>query len=454
MSRMYPQYPDNETDSAVIQWDATTRIGHVATIWPLSDGDNAETRATNREFLYFAASAYMALEHFNTRNSTVVPELSLQWSDCDFKLSNLVWDSGFNAFQAVKALTTAYEGYANAEVSSLGQLIRPMALLGPALSSETKVVNFVSSSLEIPQITGTATSTGLDSRPMFARTIPTNRGDAAAFMFYLKSIGVYHIGILHTLDEWGVLFNQALLAAADRLGMHVIKTAPYSEREQSLEHAIDELAGSSLRYFIGVLSPDNWKRAVRMAYQGDLMGHDKTWYIAGITDYIADTFELDRETDADIAQALHGTGILLMHVPPQPVFDQAFEDFLLELDGVRDSSNRSMRERFIDVHEEKHVLFDNFVFEPPNPNVYSYLMYDAVMSLGLTACQAPGFFTPVEFYQQLLNIEFVGVSGTVAFDNKTGTRNDESVKYELVNIVLSEERSTQEKSDFIRTRQF
>jgi hypothetical protein len=129
-------------DSAVMQLHATTPTGDVATIWPMSNEENAETRIINREFLYDEAAAY---------GPSVVPELSHRWSDRDFKLSNRVRDSGFNSFQALKALISAYKSFAGEEFLPLGNLIEPFAPLAPALSGETKIVNFISSSLEIQQ---------------------------------------------------------------------------------------------------------------------------------------------------------------------------------------------------------------------------------------------------------------------------------------------------------------
>jgi hypothetical protein len=82
----------------------------------------------------------------------------------------------------------------------------------------------------------------------------------------------------------------------------------------------------------------------------------------------------------------------------------------------------SLQQEFVPTHVNTSV-FDgyNFTF-PCSASLYQYLNYDAIMALGIAACEAKqNFFTGPELYQTLVETEFEGVSGLVRFSNNTGT---------------------------------
>jgi hypothetical protein len=59
------------------------------------------------------------------------------------------------------------------------------------------------------------------------------------------------------------------------------------------------------------------------------------------------------------------------------------------------------------------------------------------MSYGLAACQTGDetMFTGPELYEQIMKLDFVGASGTVNFDNRTGLRDPRAVEYLISNVV-------------------
>jgi hypothetical protein len=59
------------------------------------------------------------------------------------------------------------------------------------------------------------------------------------------------------------------------------------------------------------------------------------------------------------------------------------------------------------------------------------------MSYGLAACQTGDetMFTGPELYEQIMKLNFVGASGTVNFDNRTGLRDPSAVEYLIANVV-------------------
>lgn len=505
----YVSYPYFESmDSAIYRTSPNVRNGHISALWPLTSED--APREASLSFMYEAAVAYLAMEHFNARSGAIAPELPGLLEGCDFQLSIDFRDTRFNSFVGVQGLMDACSGETSAPGNSymkdqqgvdnakmqvqhissenpeaterpqrtvaprteaprrtlpprtsapdspyVGQgprhgdsrsrelvnkdrrLDAPFAILGSAFSSATQTIGILSSALQLPMVSPSATSAALDETPLFARTITTNQGDARAMMIYLQSIQVHQVGILYYQDTWGVNYHNALLQEAQEFKIEIVLSVPY--KDDNLETSIQSLASAQLRYYIGLISIDNWKPAVRMAYQYGIMGtEDNTWYLAELSEMLLDDFALDRETESDIALALHGTGNLLMEFKDNQVFDEVFSDMF---------TNQTMIDHFVSLHVEPEI-YDNVTFNSPSTSYFMYLMYDAMLALGLAGCAAPGHFTGNEFYSHLLTNTFQGASGWVALDEKTGTRMPSTAQYRLQNFVISENQSTSSEIRF------
>jgi len=107
----------------------------------------------------------------------------------------------------------------------------------------------------------------------------------------------------------------------------------------------------------------------------------------------------------------------------------------------------TMRDRFIAAHKEPE-WYDNLQFQDPGAYLPSYFLFDAVVSLGIAACNTPGLFTGQELLDQLKKTEFQGITGLVKFDPETGSRMGDTVGYRLENVFLSDELSTDTKIRF------
>lgn len=186
-----------------------------------------------------------------------------------------------------------------------------------------------------------------------------------------------------------------------------------------------------MRYIIGILQPKTWKELVRSALDAGIIGQPGfTWILAeSSSELVSTAFSLSRETEADLATALHGAGVLMINVEPNEPFDEALLTF---------SESQIQRQQFVSQFQEPE-LFANYTFSTPGRSLYQYLTYDAVMALGIAACECESdLFTGKELYQRLLLTEFDGVSGRVAFSNETGTRRSDDFSYVIENLVLLE----------------
>ena len=132
---------------------------------------------------------------------------------------------------------------------------------------------------QLPQISPSSTSDDLDDKnraPYFARTVPTNAGDAQAMILCLKELGVTHFGIYYVRDAYGTAFHSHLTQFANQYGL---KPIPISyDSAQDIPRTMANLADSNLRYFIGIFNPTTLRQVFRSAQDEGLIGKGYTWF--------------------------------------------------------------------------------------------------------------------------------------------------------------------------------
>ena len=306
---------------------------------------------------------------------------------------------------------------------------KPFAILGAARSTVSQTLGILGSALQLPQISSSSTASILDESSYFARTIPTNDGDAHAMMAYLKlHLGVTHVCVLFLNDSWGRRYEQDIQYFANIYGVK-IESVAYEDIDH-LDQAMSQLEEYGYRYFIGLISSGNWKPVIRKAKERELIGNPMyQWFFGDLVEWVTDSFALNRATERDIADALHGVGMIFLRVQPHEPFDRMMAAF---------ADNKQLQEEFIASHAEPHLL-ENFTFDPfVGRSLFQYLTFDATVALGLTACKTKGLFTGSQFYRNLLQVDFEGVSGRVTLNEKTGTRMGDTFQFQVVNLVLND----------------
>ena len=191
----------------------------------------------------------------------------------------------------------------------------------------------------------------------------------------------------------------------------------------------------------------NWKTLLEAAYDYNVVANNNySWILAEVPEVSGLGFELNRtdyefdeeyNNDEDVPveykwkHALNGMGQLSLHIPEHKRFQSA----LWEL-----SKNETLRQEYIDTFHEPE-LWENQEWTLPDNSYFANMNYDAMISLGLAACQTPGLFTWPELYDTLKTVEFEGTTGHVKFHPTTLNRDVDSVPYGVHNIYLSDERS-------------
>jgi Receptor family ligand binding region/7 transmembrane sweet-taste receptor of 3 GCPR len=434
---------ETQEGSAVIRISENLRQCHLTTLLPLSStvvdeqGNHSRTPISFR--VYLEAASYLALKHFNDRDPRVLPKLNDLLLDCDVQLTVDMRDTQFSPIEAARQLQNIYLHSDHSIEVPL-----PFALLGAARSAVSQTVAILSGSYEIPQMSATSTSVSLDNKevyPFFARTVPSNAGDAKALILYFERLKVTHFGVIFIQDSFGGAYHDYIKVDANKRGMAII-SAPFNDGDNgSISKAIERIRKSQVKYIFGVFNPRTWKSVFREAIKAGILGRSGyTWILSDASAELTQPgFTLDRVIEGDIARAIHGTGVLSLHVPTNSDFDDALTAF---------ENNITLQHEFISKHQDASI-FHGFDWTYPGMVMYQYLHYDAVVSLGIAACRAENyFFTGPEFYQTLLGTEFEGVSGYVSFLKETGTRNADQLRYQVANVLLSDSTSTPDSYGF------
>lgn len=306
----------------------------------------------------------------------------------------------------------------------------PFAMACCYYSSVTVPVTSLSSGYQIPVSSGSATSADLDDpsgRRLFSRTIPTNAGDARAAMAYYNFIGVAHVANIFVKDSWGAAYNLDLQKQAKIHNISLLSFSYDVKQPGSIESAVMDLKQSGYRYIFSIFH--SWEETLPIMHKHGIVGRNKGYDLIAAEefDWVWGSFRVEEGYATD---ALDGVGVLQLHNDDHPLFRKAMTEF---------SQSSTLQKEFVDSIRDPVLkqAFVNYTFPAADLSAQKYMSYDAQITLGLAACATPGLFTGQEMYENLLKVDFEGVTGHVQLDPRTGTRLPESVKFRLDNVVLA-----------------
>ena len=415
-------------------------LSHISSI-----SDDAQRALVDFEVV-LEVSAWLAWHHVATGSlDSLLPEVYSRLASCDVEFQFMMRDTQFSAINAARQFLEAYNIIQDelttsmtnkSEVAAVSNLAT--SLIGTVRSVESSAVSFLSSAYNIPQIASSSTASYLnnkDSYPLFARTAPTNQGDAYAMALYLKELNVSHVGIFYISDGYGNDFHADVVRELVPSNITVLSI---QYEDSAMETAIQEFATSNFKYVIAILNPGTWRNFIRFAYEYQIIGRPDYFWMFGESslEFTDPSFRLQLATETDLATAIHGSAIISATEPLSKVFDQELMYF---------SQNTTMQQQYIKQHIES-FLFEQYTFPTPGPSLYQYLTYDAVLALMLATCEVQQNSDEVEawnpalagrlLYEQLIRTEFQGVSGYVSFDPITGSRQSQNILYGVRNMLM------------------
>jgi hypothetical protein len=439
---------DSEVLRVPVNNETSIRLGELLGLLPTSIQSKGNVVAPP-QLLSIEIAAFLAVIDFNRRSSPFSDSLSELTQDCNFFLTMDFRDSAFSPIVAGREWLEAFL-FSNGK-----NQIRPMAIVGPLRSIVSDIVSDLgtvvtakndvkgeetlsSGSGGIPNISPGSTSARLDNTekyPFFGRTVPTNAGEAMALCIYLDSINIRQLAVLTMSDNFSFDFLLALQNAARQFGISVSEVSFTDGLELPLT-AVSHLVDEGYKYFFGIFSSGGSVESIvlRLFDQGLMSRPDLVWIFG---EAAIELFGLQLSTknkkDMKLAEALNGTGVILLNAPEreQEILQQLLEDFQGDEALVEYYFSRHLSGPLVE--RDPNLFRDTFV---PMPSIYAMMAYDAVMALGIGACEIESdFFTGPELFESFKKVDFTGATGRVSFNTMTGSRNQSFLIYDLYNFI-------------------
>ncbi|CAB9515710.1 expressed unknown protein (Partial), partial [Seminavis robusta] len=408
---------------------------------PLADRQNTlKTRSTH--FMYTTVVSFLAWKHIVNRDGSVLPDLPLWLEGCDdLQLDYASRDSQFSAQVAVQQLLLESANDDDKDGKAV-----PFAVNGAIFSSVSIQTEKVSSGLDIAQVSGGSSSQSLDQNRIFARTVSTDGSRSDAMITFLKDhLNATHVACIYVQNAWGNSYFVNLSRQAKRLGVK-LSGFPFLNIEEKERNELDvnatmaRLKDSGLRYVIGVFAGENvdFMTAAYRYHNGIAGNQDYVWLLNLAKGYEKPDFEVSKQTNPELAKVIDGIFYIIEDITDRPHVDALYA----QVDAFTNSTQ--LKREFLQTHAEPEI-FDNFSFPYPalkTPVLHTF--YDAMISIGLAACRTPGLFTGEELYHTLLHSPpFIGASGNVTFNKETGTRDSETIRWNIGNVFSSPQKSDQ-----------
>lgn len=385
------------------------------------------------------AAVLLALEHLNTGNGTIIPQLA----GLNEKCPNLQFYTD--------ALDTL--GQDAVSVKHVIRLTEESDLVSCAILSATDTQQAMMTSIfsgirDVPQISSMATSFLLDNPEfeLFGRTIPDDYGIAISLVAILKEWDVNHLAILHVNDAYGNSFTDAIRRVAGPQLNTISVNIDVDADEADITYAVQVLKQTKFTYIFCTLFNSVVDKVMIEAYDQGIAGNGiYTWIFSDIVDTSPLT-STSFPVGSPLAKAYQGCGLIeavggLANVDV-PV-DEAYNQLTLAMQQLKNEEDLAVINDRLDnsMSDANHSSITESEEFLSWPGFLAPFLYDAAVGLGIAACNlvselsGKSDFTGEQLFQNLIHREFDGASRTVVFDNITGTRTHESALIALVNFV-------------------
>ena len=352
---------------------------------------NSTSVPTNHIYTHLAA-AMLAVDHFNTRNAAVVPELA----EADYVRDCPVF------------LPEPDFGNSNNQVSQVAQFlmykltegIRYCAIVGPKENDPAMEATHVASGLKIPMITHGATDNRLSTivrNPYTARTNVNLHVIGEAIVAHFRSKGrTDHLAVVAITQEIGEQYTEVIDNAAKESGFKHIELLTITpdfrgyEPNSGAGYALGQVKKLGYRNIFVVLKKlgESLPAIADHAEEFGLNNGDVVWGISGNVDF-GGVAELASQ-NANISKLVRG----MSAIRPLDGFEYnpslGREDpFLREWQA----QNATMVDRINNAHPIRQKRSTGYYQAEPDyfqthlPEHGAGFMYDAVMSIGLAKCR-------------------------------------------------------------------
>ena len=241
-----------------------------------------------------------------------------------------------------------------------------------------------------------------------------------------------HVGWIAAQDEAGkTLFSDFLqYIASNKLDISVVSSTIENANfpdPVDIEKVLQTMKSAKYRYFVvSGGSPEGLDIFMEKASEAGITGPGYQW----ITNAFDGAPKFISSEKQNLIAAYNGILSVALDVPSKPELKEAMTEML------QDPNRTSF---YVELHREPFI-YDDYDFSTVSTNIipsFSALTYDAVMAMGIAACQAENrFFTGVEHYEQIKKLAFEGSTGFVHFDPNTGSRLPTDLRIRFINMYI------------------
>ena len=460
-----------EEDSPQIT-TTTTGICSLVSLIPfvLPDEDSPTGYSLLQSGYEGAFATLLAIQHLNTGNGLIVPEIDGLNNTCNIKFLPEFLDTKGTTKDAVSSALQRIGPslIGNQQLQQEQNKIQPCAFIGAWRSHSTEAVSTVVGLQNYTIISGISTESALSSRtefPYFGRTVPSAGGEAEAFISYIsqrlleENDSEPFLTILYTENDWSTAYVADVIEAARihipslRIQQVLLKTGEW------LSSSIAQVKSYGFPYILaclfGVSGPEMDTIMIEAVNQGVAGTGENVWFFArplrdrltlhtvpkdsplhlayrgaGVVDTAGDYFgnvRYDAFSD-ELRRMKQSPEIIAFMDSITPVYDYDPPVSFNESDVVIESMNSS------------YLIRQDSFLNPLSDTRLQYV-YEATVLLGLSACAATSddlFLDSQDLFNQVLNTTFLGISGPVNLDPATGSRIPNSTSYSMLNLVETE----------------
>jgi hypothetical protein len=436
----------------------------------------------------FAAVA-LALQHLNTGDGSVLPDLENLDLICPIRFSLELLDTRSSSGSAVDAVSdvTNRRPTMIIEVDATGEDVlvqQACSFIGAASSSVTASTSLFTGYNGRVQLSGASTSVELNDKeqyPYFGRTVPNDSALALTMVEYFRDVlPTEYVALLTTNDSYGISFGSAFQSTASMFAKGLtIQRFTFNDNRSDIRRALSDIKNSKYRYILAVMNGVKLHNEVMsQAYLYGLAGNGLyAWFFPDSFQNILQDKAF--EVSSDLALAYQGAGMFLAGESVSSRANPFYERFLGAMRELQnptdlaylsslmpeeqtvapteiplpDDDESANNTNYIDpstrsgpsakvsfgslLDDGYYTLFREFL--DPVRNDRTAFTYDAAILIGLGACDAlnrtGGSFSGNRHFSRMLTTSFNGVTGLVQLDSETANRLPNSTRYRLVNFV-------------------
>ena len=395
-------------------------------------GNQAGTEASQLFGVWYGVLA-IAVHHFNTRNTAVLPAFGTpEILACNHTIDLL-------GFMDTRSLTsTAVEQFLT--LQNKAELF-----ISPVRSEETHALALNAGALGKPMVSYWSTSPELSDtsdHPMLSRVIPSDGRTAAAIARWLAAQNYTAISLIGLSDSFGQSFKDEFLDAAGGYNISVesFMFSSNGEEDGTMELAVRRASEQEVNVFLYVHYNNQIRHFHGYAKEHGLLDADKLIIFSGQHSLFSSPGP-DEPWKEELARGNINFGhTILDNGGSANALWTSFKTTWWGFDGyVSSVINPKLSPNTVGLDGDTANLAVNpgsFASQPwalSNKDIAYF--YDAIASLGLGLCAADpqSSATGTAIHEAILGLEFDGLSGPVKFA-ANGDRHEETVSYIIEHV--------------------